>query len=86
MLYLQSGGYVLGFRIDPVEKLQEVVTEIQSLHKVYSTCPVFGVEFETDDKPQTLEELTVEPVLDDVEIETSDDQTDAFAVRWLVSS
>ena len=30
----QSGGYVLGFRIDPVEKLQEAVKEIQSLQKV----------------------------------------------------
>ena len=47
---LQSGGYVLGFRIDPVEKLQATVKEIQNLHKVYSTCPVFGVEFEEEEK------------------------------------
>ncbi len=46
---LQSGGYVLGFRIDPEEKLQDVVKEIRSLHKVYSSCPLFGIEFETDD-------------------------------------
>ena len=46
----QSGGYVLGFRIDPVEKLQSTVKEIQSLHKVYSACPVFGVEFEEEEK------------------------------------
>jgi Bardet-Biedl syndrome 5 protein len=50
LLLLQSGGYVLGFRIDPVEKLQQVHKEIQSLHKVYSTCPVFGVEFEEDER------------------------------------
>ena len=30
----QSGGYVLGFRIDPAEKLQEAAKEIQSLQKV----------------------------------------------------
>ncbi len=47
--FLQSGGYVLGFRIDPQEKLQDAVKEIQSLHKVYSACPIFGIEFETDD-------------------------------------
>ena len=46
----QSGGYVLGFRIDPPEKLHEAVKEIQSLYKVYSSAPVFGVEFEVDDK------------------------------------
>ena len=47
---VQSGGYVLGFRIDPVEKLQQIAKEIQNLHRVYSACPIFGVEFETEDK------------------------------------
>ena len=31
--FFQSGGYVLGFRIDPAEKLQEAAKEIQSLQK-----------------------------------------------------
>ena len=51
---LQSGGYVLGFRIDPVEKLQDAVKEIQSLHKVYSTCPIFGIEFEVTEKVSAI--------------------------------
>ena len=50
VVHVQSGGYVLGFRIDPVEKLQQIAKEIQNLHRVYSTCPIFGVEFETEDK------------------------------------
>lgn len=41
---------MLGFRIDPVEKLQGTVKEIQSLHRVYSSCPIFGVEFETEER------------------------------------
>lgn len=45
-----SGGYVLGFRIDPVEKLHEVHKEISALYTVYSQCPVFGVEFILQDK------------------------------------
>ncbi|XP_076060731.1 Bardet-Biedl syndrome 5 protein isoform X1 [Oratosquilla oratoria] len=45
-----SGGYVLGFRIDPVEKLHEVHKEISSLFNVYSQCPIFGVEFTIQDK------------------------------------
>lgn len=77
----QSGGYVLGFRIDPTEKLQQVHKEIQSLHKVYSNCPVFGVEFEEDERPQGLDELTIERVKDDVEIET-EGQSDAFAAYF----
>ncbi|XP_064116103.1 Bardet-Biedl syndrome 5 protein homolog isoform X1 [Macrobrachium nipponense] len=51
-----SGGYVLGFRIDPVDKLHEVHKEISSLFNVYSQCPVFGVEFIVQDKdPFALE-------------------------------
>lgn len=54
MLYffsvIQSGGYVLGFKIDPVEKLQEAVKEINSLHKVYSANPIFGVDYEMEEK------------------------------------
>ena len=46
---IQSGGYVLGFRVDPVEKLQETARQIQSLHQVYGNCPIFGIEFEIED-------------------------------------
>ncbi|KAF3843280.1 hypothetical protein F7725_002129 [Dissostichus mawsoni] len=75
----QSGGYVLGFKIDPVDKLQDALKEINSLHKVYSANPIFGVDFEMEEKP--LEELTVEQPPDDVEIEP-DDQTDAFTAYF----
>lgn len=78
--YSQSGGYVLGFRIDPMEKLQETVKEIQSLHRVYSSSPVLGVEFERDEHPQVLEDLKVESVQDDVDIVDEADHSDAFAV------
>ncbi|XP_015490332.1 Bardet-Biedl syndrome 5 protein isoform X2 [Parus major] len=77
----QSGGYVLGFKIDPVEKLQEAVKEINSLHKVYSANPIFGVDYEMEEKPQPLEDLTVEQVPDDVEIE-ADEHTDAFVAYF----
>ncbi|XP_010712013.1 Bardet-Biedl syndrome 5 protein isoform X5 [Meleagris gallopavo] len=77
----QSGGYVLGFKIDPVEKLQEAVKEINSLHKVYSANPIFGVDYEMEEKPQSLEDLTVEQVQDDVEIEPGE-QTDAFVAYF----
>uniref|UniRef100_A0A8C6Q5L1 Bardet-Biedl syndrome 5 protein homolog n=1 Tax=Nothobranchius furzeri TaxID=105023 RepID=A0A8C6Q5L1_NOTFU len=80
--YLQiSGGYVLGFKIDPVEKLQDALKEINSLHKVYSANPIFGVDYEMEEKPQPLEELTVEQLPDDVEIEP-DEQTDAFTAYF----
>uniref|UniRef100_F7CKZ1 BBSome complex member BBS5 n=1 Tax=Monodelphis domestica TaxID=13616 RepID=F7CKZ1_MONDO len=77
----QSGGYVLGFKIDPVEKLQESVKEINSLHRVYSASPIFGVDYEMEEKPQPLEDLTVEQIQDDVEID-SDEHTDAFVAYF----
>uniref|UniRef100_A0A8C2DH16 BBSome complex member BBS5 n=1 Tax=Cyprinus carpio TaxID=7962 RepID=A0A8C2DH16_CYPCA len=77
----QTGGYVLGFKIDPTDKLQDAVKEINSLHKVYSANPIFGVEYEMEEKPQPLEELTVEQPPDDVEIEP-DEHTDAFTVSF----
>ncbi|XP_033761379.1 Bardet-Biedl syndrome 5 protein homolog [Pecten maximus] len=77
----QSGGFVLGFRIDPAEKLQQVVKEIQSLHRVYSACPLFGVEFETEEKLDDSQDLSVERVQDDVEIE-NEGSSDAFAAYF----
>ncbi len=49
----QSGGYVLGFRIDPNDKLQEVAREISNVHSVYAKNPVFGVNI-VPDKPVRL--------------------------------
>ena len=49
-----SGGYVLGFRVDPQEKLEQVFKEISSLHKIYSDNPIFGVEYSRTDKVTTF--------------------------------
>lgn len=46
----QSGGYVLGFRVDPYDKLKEVVQEIHSLYQVFNTNPIFGVEYNREDQ------------------------------------
>ncbi|XP_018584351.2 Bardet-Biedl syndrome 5 protein homolog isoform X2 [Scleropages formosus] len=77
----QTGGYVLGFKIDPMDKLQSTVKEINSLHKVYSANPNFGVDYEMEEKPQPLEERTVEQPPDDMDIEP-DEQTDVFTAYF----
>ncbi|XP_050712924.1 Bardet-Biedl syndrome 5 protein homolog isoform X2 [Eriocheir sinensis] len=66
-----SGGYVLGFRIDPAEKLHEIHKEISALYTVYSQCPVFGVEFVLQDKPQADEDQLDLPEMDEEEIDES---------------
>ena len=43
-----SGGYVLGFRIDPVEKLHLIHKEIKALLATYNKSPYFGVEYKLE--------------------------------------
>lgn len=79
----QSGGYVLGFRMDPVEKLHETVKQIQKLYKVYSSWPIFGIEFEKEDSPDALEDVTIEPVEDGIDIVNEEPTSDAFAAYYV---
>jgi hypothetical protein len=58
------GGYVLGFRIDPKEKLHSVHKELLSLQKVYGQVPLFGVQFTVGEQVGVTvgnEALTVKP-------------------------
>ncbi|XP_068152716.1 Bardet-Biedl syndrome 5 protein homolog [Drosophila tropicalis] len=49
-----GGGYVLGFRIDPAERLNELYKELCSLHAIYSEQPDFGVYYDVQDAKQRL--------------------------------
>ncbi|EDW85019.1 uncharacterized protein Dwil_GK12823 [Drosophila willistoni] len=49
-----GGGYVLGFRIDPAERLNELYKELSSLHAIYSEQPDFGVHYDVQDAKQRL--------------------------------
>lgn len=71
---IQSGNYVLGFRIDPLEKLQECAKEIQNLHKIFSANPILGVSIErTKEVVQEQERYAsvTSPTVEDSEIDTS---------------
>ena len=46
----RSGGYILGFRVEPEERLRKVAEEVSSLHSVFSVNPIFGVEFDVEEK------------------------------------
>ncbi|KAF4522146.1 hypothetical protein B566_EDAN012608 [Ephemera danica] len=41
-----GGGYVLGFRVDPAERLQSVTKELSALHRGIVRDPDFGVELD----------------------------------------
>lgn len=40
-----SGGYILGFRVDPLQKLHFLHKEINALFSMYNKSPIFGVEY-----------------------------------------
>lgn len=80
----RSGGYILGFRVDPPDALDEIFKEIQSLHKVFSVNPIFGIDFTVEEKPPALSELKVHRKMDDVEIvgDGEDEAIDVFAAYY----
>ncbi|XP_067942594.1 Bardet-Biedl syndrome 5 protein homolog [Watersipora subatra] len=77
-----SGAYVLGFRLDPSEKLQETAKQIVSLNKIYGNCPIFGIEFELEELVEDPDQLTIAPTQDDIEIETVEGQGDVMAAYF----
>lgn len=76
--FARSGGYILGFRIDPKEKLDEAFKELVNLHQVYATTPNFGVEFAVEAEAPSIQQLLAPRVEEDVEI--IDDMADAHAM------
>lgn len=81
-----AGGYVLGFRIDPVERLQEVLKQISSLYRVYSANPIFGVQYQVQDRVEPLEQVTVQYEEDDIEITDDKAPSDAFVAYYADSN
>ncbi|KAG7309428.1 hypothetical protein JYU34_005397 [Plutella xylostella] len=55
-----SGGYVLGFRADPPDRLRPLLQELTTLHQAYTEQPIFGVEMNWGNEP-------AKPVVDDIE-------------------
>eukprot|EP00451_Oxyrrhis_marina_P019880 CAMPEP_0204344134 /NCGR_PEP_ID=MMETSP0469-20131031/25403_1 /ASSEMBLY_ACC=CAM_ASM_000384 /TAXON_ID=2969 /ORGANISM="Oxyrrhis marina" /LENGTH=343 /DNA_ID=CAMNT_0051329355 /DNA_START=11 /DNA_END=1042 /DNA_ORIENTATION=+ len=68
-----SGGYILGFRADPVDHLETIYQEISHLWQVFSKNPLFGVDAVVEEQPETPQEAMVPRHEDDVEILDSDE-------------
>mmetsp|Transcript_21832 Transcript_21832/g.21124 ORF Transcript_21832/g.21124 Transcript_21832/m.21124 type:complete len:349 (-) Transcript_21832:87-1133(-) len=76
--FAKAGGYILGFRIDPVEKLEEIFKELKTLHEVFSKNPIFGVEFAFENEAPNLDQLSLPRVEEDTEL--VEDQEDVHAL------
>ncbi|KAF8565797.1 hypothetical protein P879_08160 [Paragonimus westermani] len=74
----QSGAYMLGFRIDPPEKVSVVQKQLCSLHQLYWKNPIFG--FETNREVENNDEQpSIDENEEDVTIDNSGDQKDVLA-------
>jgi Bardet-Biedl syndrome 5 protein len=77
-----SGGYVLGFRVDPADRLQTVYKEITSLFDIYSKSPMFGVKFDIEEAPVNLATLTIENKEEEIEIVSDGNHMDAISAYY----
>ena len=76
--FQKAGGYILGFRVDPQERIGEIFQELHSLYQVYFAKPNFGVDFSLEEEAPSVENL-VQPRVDE-DIEIIEDQEDTHAI------
>eukprot|EP00878_Enallax_costatus_P012631 GHUV01013194.1.p1 GENE.GHUV01013194.1~~GHUV01013194.1.p1 ORF type:complete len:293 (+),score=89.64 GHUV01013194.1:2555-3433(+) len=76
----QSGGYVLGFKVDPKETLDYVNKEMNSLLQAYATNPIFGVEYDANASLDIGPQSTT--INEDSEVLDSDTRGDAWATYY----
>ncbi|CAM9834854.1 unnamed protein product [Chrysoparadoxa australica] len=77
-----SGGHMLGFRVDPESRLDGLFQEITALHKVYSASPNFGVDYVEEEQAPVMEHLRVLQPQDDVEITPDGEGLDCLAAYF----
>ncbi|OON23707.1 hypothetical protein X801_00375 [Opisthorchis viverrini] len=52
---VQCGGYLLGFRTDPIDKLTDIQKQIISLRQLYDKNPLFGGELSNEEHEDPVE-------------------------------
>ena len=80
--FARAGGYILGFRIDPVEKLEQTLTEIKNLHALFSDSPIFGVDFTLETDTPVSEPVMQPRIEEDVELIEEAEDTHAIAAYY----
>lgn len=78
--FAKAGGYILGFRVDPQERIADVFQEIQSLYQVYSVGPIFGVDFAVEAEAPEMEALLQSKVVEDADSLLDDQLDDSHAI------
>ncbi|EGI68660.1 PREDICTED: Bardet-Biedl syndrome 5 protein homolog [Acromyrmex echinatior] len=55
-----SGGYILGFRVNPLQQLHITYKEISILRSEFEKFPIFGVEYTFEHQAPVQEEISIE--------------------------
>uniref|UniRef100_A0AC35UH17 Bardet-Biedl syndrome 5 protein homolog n=1 Tax=Rhabditophanes sp. KR3021 TaxID=114890 RepID=A0AC35UH17_9BILA len=79
---IQSGDYILGFRMDPHERLHEVSKMIQAMHQSFISQPIFGVHYNKERQETPPPEVVVPLIDEDIEIDEKVNRTDAYAAYF----
>lgn len=58
--FSKSGGYVLGFKVDPHDKLMALLKELEKFHSLFSKSPIFGVSFSVEAEAPSIQVLIFE--------------------------
>ena len=64
----RSGGYILGFRLDPAEKLDALLEETSKFLQLFTMSPIFGVDFTIEAASTDTPEIIAPKVEEDVDI------------------
>jgi len=76
----RSGGYVLGFRVDPPELLDHIVNEMISLKQIFSKKPYFGIETEFKNRQIPLNERKMEQLKETTNIVDDDEHNNIINI------
>ncbi|XP_008548319.1 Bardet-Biedl syndrome 5 protein homolog [Microplitis demolitor] len=75
-----SNGYVLGFRVDPIQKLHILHKEIQTLKAAYDKNPIYGVDY-TFEYQGVIEPEVNEPRTNEIQ-DTTDEISNVFGLYF----
>ena len=76
----RSGGYILGFRVDPLDRLKEIFKELHALWQVFAINPIFGVEYSAEDQQPSVGAFAAAGRMEEVRVvDEAEDTADVFA-------
>ena len=79
----KAGGYILGFKIDTQEKMNDILKEIINLHQVFSLNPIFGVNFVIEDEMSANKPVLQPRIEEDINIIEEEDNHNTIATYYI---